>query len=481
MTHGELKEVNSNIDNSETPRSRTLNWVMTQDAVKPEQQGRKIRKVKIVKGPRETRLIPTNQFRESCWYRPEAEKFFEFLRPCLEAARSFPGPVSFEIHIGRLTPPEHVQQHNMPAQQHGDTPELSVVGSDITPTPLSTFSGRIASLHAALEQSLNVGNPTEDFIFVRAPSHEICIIEFRMLNKGRQPVIITFDTDKNLQVTNSIKLLAAINIHFPNAAWDASGRLNGSIYQEEGVDINLDSTIQLLKESIVIQHEQSLMNLTFRLSEGELKVVETLVKKSSYHRFISNRSQSSKLDDIRGGDIFVKITEVQSLCLQPDPGDVTTIHAANKPSYLAMKDGRLWHEVAVISSSVEAALLENAESKAGENTNKWKIIYPNECNSHISLLLENKTHIHNPSPSLMEPESIIEMHRVTGILIERMEALEQSQSPHASNISSPSTGVFVRASSKTTTSNTHRAITITRNSMPDMSPREGFDSSLEFW
>jgi hypothetical protein len=42
-------------------------------------------------------------------------------------------------------------------------------------------------------------------------------------------------------------------------------------------------------------------------------------------------------------------------------------------------------------------------------------------------------------------------------------------------------GVFVRISSKNIMSSSHGAITIIQNSKPDISPREGLDSSKEFW
>lgn len=427
---------------------------------------------------------------------------FATLKPILDAAQSFPGPMTLDMQVGLILLP------TMPKAYKGDIITSEEWNKIFQPrnnvrAPSARFIRRVTSSGADADYILDLKTSKRNGggrLFDEGFSDYGVVYEYHCQTKDGRAIVIIVDEAGNVRVRESNTVLGAVNIHFPLHTWDASVMLRGAMEHARGADSKLDSAIDDLVGSIWVQPDRSLIRIFCRLPEGDtLHIDRVLMKRWTRHRYIRpgeanpatqsavaekngvdtipEEKQKPRSEETGGGgggadaandaderrpEIFLKITEVQDLFTGFHPADATVTRARCVTREEMVRKGRLWYEASIVSSSIEEILQSNASIELGESTNDWSSVdllgneahlaesssSTNSKNSAVSTAL-------NPVAAAVGNTGIGEMYRVAKMVVERIDGVGHWDD-------SPQTATLLAG-----VNNNTGAITLTNNNEPD--------------
>lgn len=313
---------------------------------------------------------------------------FEALRPALEAAEYFSGPLSFEVQLGLVLIPLVPKTYNsnslinvrewtrifqprngIPPPTTKFTNRLTTAGSDVDHiVDLKTSKGPDAKKHHLFEQDYTEYNVS---------------YEFHCCTTANQPFTIAIDEQGKHALRKPTTTLGAVNLHFPRHIWDASVTLNGTVEHLPGSDPDLEDAVQYLVDNLWIQPDRSLIRIFSRLPKDNKFVIhKVLMKRYTRHRHVRlypkhmnpdttpDTTPDMPLDPEE--DIFLQVLEVQDLLVGSSTSDTQALRARCASYPEMIKKNRLWYEVSVVSPAIEAFLKANANVEIGERTDDWR-------------------------------------------------------------------------------------------------------------
>lgn len=426
-------------------------------------------------------------------------ELFAILKPVLDAAQSFPGPMTLEMQVGLILLP------TMPKAYKGDIITSEEWNKIFQPrnnvrAPSARFIRRVTSSGADADFILDLKASKRNGggrLFDEGFSDYGVVYEYHCQTKGGRAIVIIVDEAGNVRVRESNTVLGAVNIHFPLHTWDASVILRGAMEHARGADSKLDSAIDDLVGSIWVQPDRSLIRIFCRLPEGDaLHIDKVLIKRWTRHRYIrpgeANPAAQSAVDEKQGVDtipeekqkprseetggadaindaderrpeIFLKITEVQDLFTGYHPADARVMRARCMTREEMVRKGRLWYEASIVSSSIEEILQSNASIELGESTNDWSSVDLLGNETHLAESSSSSTNKNstvsstalNPVAAAIGNTGIGEMYRVAKKVVERIDGVGHWDD-------SPQTATLLAGGNNNT-----GALTVTNNNEPD--------------
>ena len=317
---------------------------------------------------------------------------FEALRPALEAAEYFSGPLTLEIQLGLVLIPLLPKTYNnnslisvsewtrifqprngIPPPTTKFTNRLTTAGSDVDHiVDLKTSKAADGKKHHLFEQDYT--------------DYNVCY-EFHCCTTANQPFIIAIDEHGKHVIRQPATSLGSVNLHFPRHIWDARVTLEGTVEHLPGSDPDLEQAVQDLVDNLWVQPERSLVRIFSRVPQDNKYVIhKVLMKRYTRHRHLRphDRPQTTTTTTTTTGgvntatdpeeDIFLQVLEVQDLLIGSSTSDTDTnaLRARCAPYPEMIQKNRLWYEVSVVSPAIETFLKANANVEIGERTDDWR-------------------------------------------------------------------------------------------------------------
>ncbi|GAD94222.1 conserved hypothetical protein [Paecilomyces variotii No. 5] len=314
-------------------------------------------------------------------------KLFNALQPTLEAAQSFPGKLSLEMQIGLILIPL------LPKTYKGDLISADEWKKIFNPragvfAPSTNFIQRVTSSGTDVDHIVDLRTSKDEGkrrLFEQDYTDYSVIYEYHCRTKNDQAIILVIDEAGNITVRKPAVTLGAVNLHFPGHTWDVNVAVSGFMEQVRGSDKELDKAIRHITENLWIPPDRSLLRIYTRIPEGnELNVDKVLMKRSTLHRSLRSQNDTKEKEKVplkqrdennameeKRQDVHLKITEVQDLWTGVTPADNRALRARCGPPNEMIEKGRLWHEVSIISPTMEDVLRSNSDLEVGECTQDW--------------------------------------------------------------------------------------------------------------
>ncbi|KAJ9319330.1 hypothetical protein DTO271D3_99 [Paecilomyces variotii] len=376
------------------------------------------------------------------------KQLFNALQPTLDAAQSFPGKLSLEIQVGLILIPL------LPKTYKGDLISGDEWNKIFNPragvfAPSTNFVQRVTSSGTDVDHIVDLKTSKDEGkqrLFEQEYTDYSVVYEYHCRTKNDQAIILVIDEAGNITVRKPAVTLGAVNLHFPDHVWDMNVVVSGFTEQVHGSDKELDRAIRHITENLWIPPDRSLLRIYTRIPEGnELNVDKVLMKRSTLHRSLRSQSDTkqkkhgpqTQTEDFNCGeenkqDVFLKITEVQDLWTGVTPADNRALRARCGPPNEMIEKGRLWHEVSIVSPTMENVLNSNSGLEVGECTQDWSPIDLMGNEAHIVLPgrakernADSKNCAQTPSPiaAAIGSAGIAEMFRVASTVVQKMDSV----------------------------------------------------------
>ncbi|KAL1965815.1 hypothetical protein VTN77DRAFT_5136 [Rasamsonia byssochlamydoides] len=398
---------------------------------------------------------------EQAKFEEKIRELFATLKPALDAAQSFPGPVTLEMQVGLILLPSMPKAYKGDIISSEEWNKIFQPGNNVR-APSARFIRRVTSSGADADYILDLKASKRNGggrLFDEEFSDYGVVYEYHCQTKDGRAIVVIIDEAGNVRIRESNAVLGAVHIHFPLHTWDASAILRGTMEYVRGVDSKLDSAIDDIVGSVWVQPERSLIRIFCRQPEGDsLRIDKVFMKRWTRHRYIRpgeaspavaekkvdtapEEKQKSRGEDTAGGDaandtdehrpeIFLKITEVQDLFTGIHPADATVLRARCVTREEMVRKGRLWYEASIVSSSIEEILQSNASIELGENTDDWSSVDLLGNETHLAESKNSSNNVstspkQNPNPNPVAAAigntGLGEMYRVAKMVVERID------------------------------------------------------------
>ena len=325
-------------------------------------------------------------------HRKTVKNIFEALRPALDAAEYFTGPLTLEIQLGLILIPLLPKTYDEGLISLEEWTKIFQPRNSL-PAPTTKFTNRLTTAGSDVDHIVDLKTSKADgkrHLFEQEYTDYNVSYEFHCRTTADKPFTIAVDEQGKHSIRKPATTLGAVNLHFPRQTWDASVVLGGIVEHIVGSDPELEEAVQQLVDNLWVQPDKSLVRIFSRLPKGNKFVIEKVfMKRWTRHRHIRSGGSSTPNANISGArtspenapsptpdtetqDIFLQITEVQDLLIGSSTSDSQALRARCAPLLEMNKKDRQWYEVFLISPAIEAILKANANVEIGERTDDWR-------------------------------------------------------------------------------------------------------------
>lgn len=354
----------------------------------------------------------------------EIKSVFEALRPALEAAEYFSGPLTLEAQFGLVLIPLLPKSYNQDSITVDEWTRIFQPRNSL-PAPTTKFINRLTTAGSDVDHIIDLKTSKAEgkrHMFEQDYTEYNVSYEFHCRTTANQPFIIAIDEQGKHSIRKPTKTLGAVNMHFPAQIWDASMVLSGVIEHVAGTDLELEEAVRYLVDNLWVQPEKSLIRIFSRFPKGNKFVIEKVfMKRWTRHRHIRNRDAAAAVDNATSptaenqivaindndNDIFLQVTEIQDLLIGSSTSDSQALRARCAPHPEMIKKGRLWYEVSLVSPAIEAFMKTNTDVEIGERTEDWRS--PDLLGNHATLVADDYGMSNlrlSSSPSLSSPSPL---------------------------------------------------------------------------
>lgn len=292
---------------------------------------------------------------------PDASvNLFSFLRPSLDAARSFPGKLSLEIQFGLMFLPSLPLSIRAKEMNYREVHRLFFPPNDLKSPPVSMFE-RMTTNPADIDYLIDL-KVNQSRLFESNYSDRGIKYEFWCTNDLKSDVIVSVNEHGHALIHYPEVSLGTVHFNFPSQVWDAAASVRGIIKHTTGADPEFDQAVQAMVKSIRVEpnHEQLRMAVRFPAT-SKIKIEQVVMKRWSRHPYLSNKSK----------DLFIQITEVQELLTTPSVLDADITVVQNAPLDTMVRDGKQWWHASIGSTSIEKIFKSNDSIMPGECSESW--------------------------------------------------------------------------------------------------------------
>ena len=353
------------------------------------------------KNGRRAQLLKT----ETEAHRKTVKSVFEALRPALDAAEYFTGPLTLEVQLGLILIPLLPKTYDEGLISLEEWTKIFQPRNSL-PAPTTKFINRLTTTGSDVDHIVDLKTSKADgkrHLFEQEYTEYNVSYEFHCRTTADKPFAIAVDEQGKHSIRKPATTLGAVNLHFPRQTWDASAVLGGIVEHIVGSDPELEEAVQHLVDNLWVQPDKSLVRIFSRLPRGNKFVIEKVfMKRWTRHRHIcpgdstapgggggggaaaaaaaartpvpspSPSPENAPTPDPETQDIFLQIIEVQDLLIGSSTSDSQAVRARCAPLPEMHKKDRQWYEVSLVSPAIEAILKANANVEIGERTDDWR-------------------------------------------------------------------------------------------------------------
>lgn len=366
--------------------------------------------------------------------------FFEALKPSLEFAEYFQGAVHLEIQIGLILIP------HLPRTFKGGIITLDEWAKIFKPqtgvrVPGTAFINAVTTSAIDIDYILDLHTSKHDGSMVRLFEEEYTdyrvVYEIRCRTKTDQIITIVIDETGNFSIKLPATQVGKVNIHFPGSIWDACAVVSGVNQFVPGSDPELDAAIKHFIDSFYVEPGRTLVCCWASIPEGKMFEIEKVfMKRWTRHRYIRPEPDTI-FDD--GQDLFLQVTEVQSLATGLSSSNDTTVRARALPAQTMIDEDRQWYEVSLVSPAIETVLSSNTSLEVGERTREWRAadLFGKDAIFLPSANPDSSSSI-SPVASAIGNAGLNEMLTLTRYVVENMDGVGHTDyGPYASALPEP--------------------------------------------
>ena len=242
-------------------------------------------------------------------------------------------------------------------------------------SPPGIFTTCVTSVGEDTDYILNLKSQDGKALFGKEPFHQAVTYELVCLTRDNQFVFLTIGGDGAKQsVTERKTNLGAIHFHFPKRTWDARMTFDGTEFPADlgqGVHDALDAIVKNLHVPAGVESAQL-------YTQFEGKEIQKITTATVQYR---TRHESSQYTGV-----YVEITETQDLDIGVHRMGRHMVKLAAKSRAELIHEHRLWYEISVSSTAVDAVLAENSTLKFGQRAS-WLPVDLVEL-GHIQQMME---------------------------------------------------------------------------------------------
>ncbi|OQE36715.1 hypothetical protein PENCOP_c011G05322 [Penicillium coprophilum] len=314
--------------------------------------------------PRKGTVLPINAAveipKEKKLIYESTQSLFRFLEPILDAVRSFPGALSFQIQFGLMFMPSLPASTKEREMSYREVHQLFFSEHNLTPPPVSFFQ-RLTSSPADIDYLIDL-EVNESRLFDQNYSHRGVNYEFWCRVGPNRTIIISVNELGDAMVRYPEFSLGSVHLSFPSQVWDAAARVQGFIEYITGADPELDEAARMMAKSIRVEPNNQNLRMLVRVpTESKIRIDQVFMERWSRHPYCSERSK----------DLFLQISETQELFGTPSVLDPEIKVFQNAPLEQMVKDGKQWWQASIVSSKVDEILKSNSFLEPGERNESW--------------------------------------------------------------------------------------------------------------
>ncbi|KAJ5153806.1 uncharacterized protein N7500_009245 [Penicillium coprophilum] len=314
--------------------------------------------------PRKETVLPINAAvelsKEKKLIYESTQSLFRFLEPILDAVRSFPGALSFQIQFGLMFMPSLPASTKEREMSYREVHQLFFSEHNLTPPPVSFFQ-RLTSSPADIDYLIDL-EVNQSRLFDQKYSHRGVKYEFWCRVGPNRTIIISVNELGDAMVRYPEFSLGSVHLSFPSQVWDAAARVQGFIEYITGADPELDEAARMMAKSIRVEPNNQNLRMLVRVpTESKIRIDQVFMERWSRHPYCSERSK----------DLFLQISETQELFGTPSVLDPEIKVFQNAPLEQMVKDGKQWWQASIVSSKVDEILKSNSFLEPGEHNESW--------------------------------------------------------------------------------------------------------------
>ncbi|KAJ5857919.1 hypothetical protein N7455_008813 [Penicillium solitum] len=303
----------------------------------------------VVKSSKEKKLVHDS-----------TESLFRFLRPVLDAVRSFPGTLSLQFQFGLMFMPSLPASTKEREMSYREVHQLFFSKNNLTPPPTSFFE-RLTSSPVDIDYLIDL-ETNQSRLFDQKYSHRGVKYEFWCRVGPNRTIVISVNEYGHAMIRYPEVSLGTVHLSFPSQVWDAAARVQGFIEYITGADPELDEAARTMAKSIRVEPNNKHLRMLVRLPPAsKIKIEKVFMERWSRHPYRSERSK----------DLFLQISETQELLATPSILDPGIMVLQNAPLEKMVKGGKQWWQASIVSSKVDDIMKSNSFLEPGDRNESW--------------------------------------------------------------------------------------------------------------
>ncbi|KAJ5593294.1 hypothetical protein N7537_010198 [Penicillium hordei] len=288
------------------------------------------------------------------------ESLFRFLRPILDAVRSFPGTLSLQFQFGLMFMPSLPASTKEREMSYREIHQLFFSKNNLTPPPASFFE-RLTSSPVDIDYLIDL-EVNQSRLFDQKYSHRGIKYEFWCRVGPNRTIVISVNEYGHAMIRYPEISLGTVHLSFPSQVWDAAARVQGFIEYITGADPELDEAARMMAKSIRIEPNNKHLRMLVRLPPAsKFKIEKVFMERWSRHHYFSEKSKN----------LFLQISETQELFAIPSILDPGIMVLQNAPLEKMVKDGKQWWQASIVSSKVDDIMKSNSFLEPGDRNESW--------------------------------------------------------------------------------------------------------------
>ncbi|KAL4803005.1 hypothetical protein BDV18DRAFT_166522 [Aspergillus unguis] len=305
-------------------------------------------------------------------------RLFAAIRPILEAAESFPGVLTLEIQFGLIVVPVLPKTLNLGLMSSNEWSKLLQPRTGATP-PSTKFLNRLTTCGSEVDHVVDLKTSKADGksrMFQETYAEYNVSYDFHCRTRKEEMFVISIDEQGRYTIQCPKSALGAVNMHFPSRIWDARALIEAARQYRPGSRPELEETAKFITEHLWIPAENIIRIHTSLPKGSKVTIEKVFMRRWTRHRHL--RADNSKCGDNATNEdqnVFLQVTEVQDLFIgigTQASSENQHIRARFTTSEEMVRMGKVWYELSLVSSDLEAIFRTNAALEVGDRTEDWR-------------------------------------------------------------------------------------------------------------
>ncbi|KAL4798304.1 hypothetical protein BDV19DRAFT_31859 [Aspergillus venezuelensis] len=307
----------------------------------------------------------------------DVKRVFEMINPTLEAAEACPGNLTFDLQFGLVITPILPKTSSDGLMSRAEWLKIFQPRFGIA-APTTKFIDRLTVCGAELDHIVDLKTSKaqgKTRMFEQDPSERNISYELHCRVRTDKLLIIVIDEQGGYTIRNPKSVLGAVNLHFPGQIWDARAVVGVTLPYRTGSHPEFEEVAKYLVDHLWIPAERQIRMHMVLPKGAKVAIEKAFVKRCARHPYVSADQPTSDSKESESANILLQVTEVQDLFIgikaQQSP-DFQHVRARYSTNDDMIENGKVWHELSLVSSAVETILKTNASLEVGERTKEWR-------------------------------------------------------------------------------------------------------------